>query len=58
MENADQLVLGKLLAWLEAGQRSWLCTVAKTWGSSPRPVGSLLSCNDQGEIADLYPAAA
>jgi xanthine dehydrogenase accessory factor len=51
MENADQLVLGKLLAWLKTGQRSWLCTVAKTWGSSPRPVGSLLSCNDQGEIA-------
>lgn len=51
MENADQLVLGKILGWLDAGQRSWLCTVVKTWGSSPRPVGSLLSCNEKGEIA-------
>lgn len=51
MKNADQLVLGKLLEWLESGQRSWLCTVVKTWGSSPRPVGSLLSCNERGEIA-------
>ena len=51
MENADQLVLSKLLGWLKAGQRSWLCTVAKTWGSSPRPVGSLLSCNEKGEIS-------
>ncbi len=51
MKNADQLVLGKLLEWLEAGQKSWLCTVVKTWGSSPRPVGSLLSCNEKGEIS-------
>lgn len=51
MENADQLVLGKLLDWLAAGQRSWLCTVVSTWGSSPRPVGSLLSCNEKGEIS-------
>ena len=51
MENADQLVLGKLLEWLDAGHRSWLCTVVRTWGSSPRPVGSLLSCNNLGEIA-------
>ena len=51
MENADQLVLGKLVEWVTAGKTSWLCTVVKTWGSSPRPVGSLLSCNIEGEIA-------
>jgi xanthine dehydrogenase accessory factor len=51
MENADQLVLGKLVEWVTAGKQSWLCTVIKTWGSSPRPVGSLLSCNIDGEIA-------
>lgn len=27
----------------------WLCTVLQTWGSSPRPVGSLLACNERGE---------
>jgi len=51
MENADQLVLGKLVEWVDAGKKSWLCTVVKTWGSSPRPVGSLLSCNLDGDIA-------
>ncbi len=48
MENADQQVLSQLGSWVEAGQMSWLCTVVKTWGSSPRPVGSLLCCNDEG----------
>lgn len=51
MENADQHVLTQLTEWIEAGQDCWLCTVVKTWGSSPRPVGSLLCCNDQGHIA-------
>lgn len=51
MKNADQLVLGKLVEWVESGKKSWLCTVVKTWGSSPRPIGSLLSCNIDGEIA-------
>ncbi|MFP6807895.1 MAG: XdhC family protein [Pseudomonadales bacterium] len=51
MENADQQVLSQLASWVEAGQMSWLCTVVKTWGSSPRPVGSLLCCNDEGHIS-------
>jgi xanthine dehydrogenase accessory factor len=51
MENADQQVLSQLASWVEAGQMSWLCTVVKTWGSSPRPIGSLLCCNDEGHIS-------
>jgi len=51
MENADQQVISQLGNWVAAGQMSWLCTVVKTWGSSPRPVGSLLCCNEQGHIA-------
>jgi len=51
MENADQQVLSQLTRWIEAGEKCWLCTVVKTWGSSPRPVGSLLCCNSQGEIS-------
>ena len=50
MENADYQVLSQLSRWLAAGQTGWLCTVAKTWGSSPRPVGSLLCCNTKGEF--------
>ena len=51
MLNADQEVLSNLIKWVEAGERAWLCTVVKTWGSSPRPVGSLLSCNQSGQVA-------
>jgi len=51
MENADHQVLSRLITWIEAGDMCWLCTVVKTWGSSPRPIGSLLSCNSQGLIA-------
>ena len=51
IENADQHVLSQLTQWLEEGQKAWLATVVKTWGSSPRPVGSLLCCNEQGHVA-------
>ena len=51
LENADQQVLKQLTNWVSDGQASWLCTVVKTWGSSPRPIGSLLCCNSQGHLA-------
>jgi len=51
MENADLQVLSQLSQWISEGQNCWLCTVVKTWGSSPRPVGSLLSCNADGKIS-------
>lgn len=51
MENADQQVLKQLTNWVSDGQASWLCTVVKTWGSSPRPIGSLLCYNSQGHLA-------
>ena len=51
MENADHQVLSRLVEWIEAGEMCWLCTVVKTWGSSPRPIGSLLSCNSHGLVA-------
>jgi xanthine dehydrogenase accessory factor len=35
--------------WLSNAETVWLCTVLGTWGSSPRPVGSLLACNSKGE---------
>jgi xanthine dehydrogenase accessory factor len=51
MENEHQQVLNQLTHWIEQGEMCWLCTVVKTWGSSPRPVGSLLCCNAQGRVA-------
>ena len=49
MRAVDQEVLGQLQQWLKAGKRSWLATVVATWGSSPRPAGSLLACNVDGQ---------
>ncbi|MFT7687340.1 MAG: xanthine dehydrogenase accessory factor [Candidatus Azotimanducaceae bacterium] len=51
MLNADHQVLSKLAKWIESGDMCWLCTVVKTWGSSPRPLGSLFCCNEEGLIA-------
>lgn len=42
-------VIRDLARWLGNGQRAWLCTVVRTWGSSPRPPGSLLAVNEEGE---------
>lgn len=50
MQAADKEVLGQILKWLNQGQSCWLATVVQTWGSSPRPEGSLLACNQQGQI--------
>lgn len=48
MNSLDQQVLDQLALWLEAGTRCWLCTITETFGSSPRPTGSLLVCNEDG----------
>ena len=50
MQAVDKEVLSQVLTWLNAGQACWLATVVQTWGSSPRPVGSLLACNAQGQL--------
>lgn len=48
MNSLDQQVLVQLGSWLQAGKRCWLCTIIETFGSSPRPLGSLLVCNEDG----------
>ncbi len=50
MDNVDQQVLRQLQSWLRAGHTGWLCTIVATLGSSPRPVGSLLACNNEGSV--------
>ena len=50
-KSADQQVIGFVLERLEAGRTVWLCTVLSTWGSSPRPRGSLFVFDDQGSRA-------
>ena len=48
MEDLDTLVLRTAQAWHGAGDPVVLVTVARTWGSSPRPPGSLMAINGQG----------
>jgi len=50
--QADDLeVLEQALSWLQSGQPVALVTVVRTWGSSPRPPGSLLVMNRAGHFA-------
>ncbi|MEZ5597091.1 MAG: XdhC family protein [Pseudomonadales bacterium] len=50
MQAVDIEVLRTLRDWLSSGQPGWLATVVATWGSSPRPVGSVFACNKAGSI--------
>jgi len=50
-DQADDIeVLEGALAWLQSDHQVALATVIKTWGSSPRPPGSLLAMNDTGQF--------
>jgi xanthine dehydrogenase accessory factor len=50
MENLDVMVLRQLRDWRLAGQRALLATVVRTWGSSPRPVGSIMALCEDGAV--------
>lgn len=41
-------VLPALLQWQAQGHRYAVATVVKTWGSSPRPVGSMMAVRTDG----------
>lgn len=50
-DQADDIgVLEAALTWLQSGHQVALATVIKTWGSSPRPPGSLLAMNDKAQF--------
>lgn len=50
MIDAEQDPVRAALAWHEAGRGAALATVVKTWGSAPRPVGSLLAVSEDAEL--------
>ncbi|MBI5276230.1 MAG: XdhC family protein [Burkholderiales bacterium] len=50
MENLDVMVLRALRDWRLAGKRALLATVVRTWGSSPRPVGSIMAMCEDGSV--------
>jgi xanthine dehydrogenase accessory factor len=50
MQSLDLDVLHHLRNWLSQGRRAWLVTVARTFGASPRPPGSMLAMRDDGVL--------
>jgi xanthine dehydrogenase accessory factor len=50
MESMDLEVLRTLSRWLDNGYQARLVTVVKTWGSSPRPIGSMLGIRSDGAL--------
>ncbi len=50
MNGVDIEVLRTSLEWLERGHRVTLGTVVRTWGSSPRPPGSMMAIRDDGQV--------
>ncbi|RQU79451.1 XdhC family protein [Burkholderia cenocepacia] len=51
MEDPDLTVLKRLQQWRRSGHRCLLVTVTRTWGSSPRPVGSIMALSEDGAVA-------
>jgi xanthine dehydrogenase accessory factor len=48
MQSLELDVLERALEWRREGRRVWLLTVARTFGASPRPPGSLAAIRDDG----------
>ena len=51
MDTPDAELLRTLIDWRRAGRGVQLVTVASTWGSSPRPPGSIAIVRDDGAVA-------
>lgn len=50
MHLPEEQTLATLVSWLKAGRKAALATVVATWGSSPRPVGSMMAIDGDGRI--------
>ena len=52
MKNiSDEKILEEANLWINANHKVALATVIKTWGSSPRQVGSKMIVNEKGEFS-------
>ena len=50
MLSSDSDILNEAEAWRRAGREVALATVVETWGSAPRPVGSHLVIDAEGNF--------
>jgi len=50
MDNVDLQVLRQVAQWCTDGRRVVLGTITRTWGSAPRPPGSVVAIRDDGMV--------
>jgi xanthine/CO dehydrogenase XdhC/CoxF family maturation factor len=50
MLSSDDDILNEAERWTKAGRRVAIATVVETWGSAPRPVGSHLVIDAEGNF--------
>lgn len=50
MIHADDQLLDQAAAWRHDGFKAAIATVVSTWGSSPRPAGSVLIVDGEGRM--------
>ena len=51
MRSSQHHIIAQVETWLHQDKPVWLCTILETWGSSPRPVGAMMACTLDGELA-------
>jgi xanthine dehydrogenase accessory factor len=51
MDNVDLNILRQVVQWQAEQHRVVLGTITRTWGSAPRPVGSVVAVRGDGQIA-------
>jgi xanthine dehydrogenase accessory factor len=50
MDNIDLHILRQVQQWRDASHGVVLCTTTRTWGSAPRPPGSVVAIRDDGLV--------
>lgn len=50
MLSSQQQIISFVKERLYREKPVWLCTILKTWGSSPRPIGAMMACTLDGEL--------
>ena len=57
MLASDEDILARAEEWRKSGKGVAIATVIETWGSAPRPTGSNLVIDDDGNFLGSVPAA-
>ncbi|GLS91920.1 hypothetical protein GCM10007916_29900 [Psychromonas marina] len=53
MQTTDIDVLEGISNWINSDQDFWLCSIISTYGSSPRPIGSIFAWNGKHKLGSI-----